>query len=415
MSPIRVGCALLLMLAAGCASGQPVSGQPVSGRPAARTPLIFVLIDGFRADYLDRGITPALSALAAGGVRSIGMRPSTPSVSAPNHYTLVTGLYPDHHGMVDNTFIDRELGAYAGPEAYANPAFWEGGTPIWVTAERQGVRSASVLYAGADVPIHGVRAGRFVPRSESLRNDERVDRLLSWLDLAEAERPQLMLLYFASVDGAGHLNGPTAPATDAAIAELDTAIGRLVSGLRDRELLDRVNIVAAADHGMMSISTTDRVIQLSDLVDPDAVEETTYGATLGVNPLPGREAEVESAFLRSHDHLSCWRKSEIPARLHYGTHPRVPTIFCLADPGWTTVTPAALARYRVPLSGNHGFDPAHPEMAGLFIAHGPAFRVGLTLPAFENVHVYPLLARVLSIVPEPGDGSIDTLAPALRP
>lgn len=381
--------------------------------PAHRTeaPLVLVLLDGFRADYIDRGVTPAISALAADGVRG-PMRPSTPSVSAPNHYTLVTGLYPDHHGMVDNTFYDAELGMYGMDEAsYNNPRFFEGATPLWVTAERQNVRSASAFWGGPNLPIHGVRASLSMPFDERTPNEARVDQVLTWLALPPAERPGLVLLYFGSVDTAGHIFGPDAPQTNGAIAAADSAIGRLVSGLEARG--QEANIVLVADHGMTDLSEQ-RVILLEDLVDVAAVQETSYGATLGVNPRAGREAEVERALLRTHEHMTCWRKSEIPARYHYGTHTRVPAIFCIAEKGWTVVTPAARARYPMLFRGNHGFDPALPEMAALFVANGPAFRQGVTVSAFDNVDLYPMLARVLGIRAEVSDGNAATLAAALR-
>ena len=148
------------------------------------------------------------------------------------------------------------------------------------------------------------------------------------------------------------------------------------------------------------------------------LDVTTYGAEIGVNPAPGHEAEVERAMLAPHEHLTCWRKGEIPPRLHYGTSPRVPAIFCLAENGWIVVTRAigmaALKDMPGGLKGNHGYDPALPDMAALFVAHGPAFRSGVTVAPFDNVDVYPMLARVLGVVPEPNDGNPATLAPALR-
>jgi predicted AlkP superfamily pyrophosphatase or phosphodiesterase len=407
---IRTFVSMLAAFALAACVHAPIQAQ--SPTPERRGPLIVVLIDGFRADYLDRGVTPAISSLAASGVRA-SMRPSAPSVSSPNHYTLMTGLYPDRHGMVDNTFLDPALGFFGlDPASYGVAGFWEQATPLWVGAERQGVRVASAYWTGPNVPIHGVRATHAIPYAENVPNAERVDRMLSWFDLPEAERPRLFLLYFGSVDGAGHLYGPDAPQTTAAIGDADAAIGRLVEGLRARNALDSTNIVLVADHGMTEISRS-RVILLSDLVDVNAVQETSYGATLGVNPKPGREADVERALLRRHEHMSCWKKADIPEIYHYGTNARVPAIFCLADIGWTIATPTAIARYPVELHGNHGFDPASPQMAALFVAHGPAFARGATLAAFDNIHVYSMLAHVLGVTPEAVDGRLDVLAPAL--
>lgn len=380
---------------------------------SARAPLIVVLIDGFRADYLDRGITPNMSALAASGVRA-PMRPSTPSVSAPNHYTLMTGLYPDHHGMVDNTFYDAQLGGYGFDDsAYNNGAFYEGAAPLWVSAERQGVRVGSAFWGAAAVPIHGVRATLAMPYSETTSNPARVEQILQWFNLQPDEQPGLYLLYFGSVDTAGHVFGPNSPQVNGAIAEVDAAIGQLVGGLQAADRLPGINIVLVADHGMTEISRQ-RLIRLSEMIDMSKVQETSYGATLGINPRPGHEAEVERTFLRPHEHMQCWRKNEIPAQYHYGAHPRVPAIFCLMEAGWTISTPISEAAYaNIELRGNHGFDPALPDMAALFVASGPAFRDGLTLPAFDNIHLYPMLAEVLGVTPEDVDGELAVLAPAL--
>ncbi len=408
----RLAALAAALFAVSCATA-PADAPPPQAE--ARAPLIVVLIDGFRADYLDRGITPNISALAANGVRA-PMRPSTPSVSAPNHYTLMTGLYPDHHGMVDNTFFDAQLGGYGFDDSsFSVPGFWEGATPLWVSAERQGVHVGSAMWGGPSVPIHGVTASRVMPYAERAPNPARVEQILQWFHGQPEEQPGLYLLYFSSVDTAGHAFGPNSPQVNGAIAEVDAAIGQLVGGLQAADRLPGVNIVLVADHGMTEIARS-RLIRLADMIDVSKVQETSYGATLGINPRPGHEAEVARTFLRPHEHMQCWRKNEIPAQYHYGTNARVPAIFCIMESGWTISTPISERAYaNVELRGNHGFDPAHPEMAALFVASGPAFRDGVTLPAFDNIHVYPMLAHVLGVTPEAVDGRLSVLQPALTP
>jgi len=397
------------------------SGAVESRAAGANPPLIVLSIDGFRADYFDRGLTPALAGLAAAGVHARAMRPSFPSVTDPNHYTLMTGLYPNHHGIVDNTMVDPAMPgmAFGGPHTAgtdSDPRWWNQATPLWVSAERQGLKTATSQWPGDEAEVRGVPASYRQPptpaHGPAPSMDQQVDTVLGWLDLPAGQRPALIRLHFGAVDTAGHLFGPDSAQVNAAIVKVDGEVSRLVAGLKARNLYDAVNLVVVSDHGMATISPTS-IIYLDDLLDLKTVVVTTYGAEGGVNALPGHEAEVEKVLLAPREHMQCWRRRDIPARLHYGRNPRVPAIFCLADLGWTIVTREAAAYYPL-LHGNHGYDPAEPTMAALFLAHGPAFKSGVTLPPFDNVDVYPMLAKLVGVRPEPNDGRLADIAPALR-
>lgn len=412
-SIVRFAVLAVALLAASCATSAPQ-------RDAARETLIVISLDGFRADYLDRGLSPTLSALAADGVRSTGMRPSFPSVTMPNHYTLMTGLRPDHHGIIDNTMVDPAIPGWFGgpdPRVVRDPRWWQGATPLWVSAENQGVRTAAMQWPGSNIEIRGRLPGLYQDYDPAMGAEQRVDAVLGWLDRPPAERPRFVAMYFGMVDDAGHVYGPDSPQVNAAIGRADAAVARLVEGLRARNLSSSTNIVVVADHGMTGVDTTNRLILIDQFVDVTKLNAVAFGAYIGVNPTPGNEAEVESAMLAPHPHMTCWRKAEIPAHLHYGTNARVPAIFCLAEPGWLILTQAigeyAQVAYPNGFRGNHGYDPAVPDMAALFIAHGPAFRRGVTLGAFDNTSVYPMLARVLGVTPEANDGNLADLAPAL--
>lgn len=390
---------------------------PAAACARERAPLIVISIDGFRADYFGRGETPALAELAADGVHARAMRPAFPSVTEPNHYTLMTGLWPDHHGIVDNTMVDPAMPgmSFGGPHSQGmddDPRWWNGATPLWVTAERAGIPTASSQWPSDTAVVQGVKPTLLEPRKGRVAMAGQAQTVLAWLDLPAAQRPGLIRLHLGDVDDYGHVFGPDHALTNAKIREADAAVGALIAGLRQRGLYDRTNIVVVSDHGMTAVSPK-RVILFDDLIDLKAVVVTTEGATGGVNPLPGREAEIAARLLVPHDHYRCWRKADIPAQLHYGANRRAPQILCLADLGWTLGTRAGLGRYP-PLFGNHGYDPAEPDMAALFIAHGPAFARGVTLPVFDNVDVYPLLARVLGVKALPGDGHLSEVAAALR-
>jgi predicted AlkP superfamily pyrophosphatase or phosphodiesterase len=400
--------AALLLLHA-CASG----GRRPAG--TAPDPVILVSIDGFRPDYLDRGLTPTLSGLAADGVRADAMKPAFPTLTFPNHYTLVTGLYPDHHGIVHNRMVDPVTGkrfVYKDETSIADPAWW-GGEPLWVTVEHEGRHAATMFWPGSDVAIEGTRPSHWLRFDARLTPDQRVDRVLHWIDLPESERPVFYTLYFEQVDHAGHGHGPDSPEVDAALREVDGALARLVAGLGTRGLVERTNIVIVSDHGMTATSP-DRRIYLDDFVDVGDANVITYGVLAGMDPKPAHAAAVAQAILAAHAHMRCWRKSGVPARLHYGSNPRIPALLCLADDGWI-ITTHAQARERKHFSlGEHGYDNDDPAMRALFVAHGPAFRRGIRVPEFDSVDVYPLLAHLLAFRPRPNDGSYAHVSDMLR-
>ena len=375
-------------------------------------PLILISIDGFRADYLQRGLSPNLSALADGGVRAERMVPSFPSITFPNHYTLATGLYPDHHGIIANAFEDPTVSAAPFRMASKEEGWWSGALPIWISAERQGIRTGEMFWPGSEVAFGGTRPSFWLPYDKAMPETSRVDRLLGWLDLPPGERPRFLTLYFEAVDTAGHNFGPASPEVGKAIATVDAAIGRLADGLRTRGIV--ANMVVVADHGMSEVPP-DHIVTLDRLTDLAAAHVVFQGVVLGVDFAPSRAgAAARGSLLRPHGHLSCWDKAAVPARFHYGASARVPAVVCLAERGWMVETSAQIDKYKTtPMRGEHGYDPDDPEMGALFIASGPAFRRGLTIQPFPNVDVYPLVAQLLGVEPRLNDGRMADLQPIL--
>lgn len=399
--------AVLTLAVAACATTPPA--PPVETVQAPN--VILISIDGFRADYLQRGATPVLAQLAAEGA-SGPMKPSFPSVTFPNHYTLVTGLHPDHHGIVGNNMVDAELGRFSlgNKQAVTDRRWWDQGEPIWVSAERQGVKTATMFWPGSEADIRGVRPSYWAPFDQSMPGDARVDQVLTWLDLPAAQRPALTTLYFDIVDTMGHHHGPDAPQTLEATRSVDASIGRLVEGLKARGLYENTILVVVSDHGMAATSP-DRVTVLDDIVDPEAVQIVYGGAVTFLNPVAGREAEAEQALLGSRPHLDCWRKSEIPARFILGSNPRVPAIVCASEPGWLLAT---RARPVTKPGGAHGYDNAAPEMQAIFIAHGPGVIAGRRLENLDSVDVQPFLARLLGVSAPHGDGDPNDTLPVTQ-
>ena len=366
--------------------------------------VILISIDGFRDDYLNRGATPVLDRLAAEGAHG-PMRPSWPSVTFPNHYTLVTGLHPDHHGIVSNRFFDPTLGTFTMQSK--ETAWWDQAEPIWVTAEKAGLKTGTMFWPGSEVEIHGVRPSQWLAFDQSMSGDARVDQILSWLDLPVDQRPQLGTLYFDIVDTIGHRYGPDAPETLEAAASVDASIGRLVEGLKSRGLSDSTLLVVVADHGMAATSP-ERVVWIDDLIDPEQLRIGYSGAVLTVDPAPGYEAEVQGKLVGEHPHMECWNKADVPTRLAYGSNPRVAAIVCLVETGWVAVT---RDRPLTRAGGAHGYDNQAPEMRAVFIAHGPGVVAGRRLTDLDSVDVQPFLARMLGVQAPAGDGRPqDTLA-----
>jgi predicted AlkP superfamily pyrophosphatase or phosphodiesterase len=391
-----------------------------SSREAPARPSLTILIsmDGFRPDYLDRGATPTLNALAADGVRG-AMRPSFPSLTYPNHYTLVTGKRPDHHGMVNNTLEDDDIPGVSfgmsNRDAVGDGRWWDQAKPIWVSAEQQGVHAGTLFWPGSESEIDGVRPSHWRLYDEKVSYDDRVDTVLSWID-AKAPPLGLATLYFDHTDTEGHHYGPYSPQVNAAAVEVDAAIARLVAGLKARGLYETTNIVIVADHGMAP-QPLSGLVDVATLADPAKARFVSTGSVVSVRPLPGFETEVTAAMLKAHPHLTCWEKSRIPARYGYGTNPRVPPIVCLADSGWYFLSADNLKKRwkEHPRDGGaHGYDPANPDMRAVFVAHGPAFRRGVVLPLFDNVDVYPLLTRLIGVKGERGDGKLGPVKAALR-
>ncbi len=397
----------LILLAALIALTLAVVGRLTAAADLPPT-LILFSFDGWRWDYDSKAPTPNLHRLIPRGVRAEGLIPSFPSKTFPNHYTIVTGLYPEHHGIISNTMWDPQLQAHfdMSDHAAVGDSRWWGGEPLWVTVQRQGLMAATMYWPGSEAEIGGIRPQywkAFVRPPQS--DDARIDQVLAWLDLPAPERPSFITCYLSDTDQAGHEFGPDSPEVQAAIARLDGEIGRLTAGLETRGLLDRVNVVIASDHGMASTSL-DRAIVLADYLDLQSIDIVDINPTLELTPHAGVSTdEVLKKLASVHPHLRVYRREETPASWHYRDNPRIPSIVGVADEGWLVFAKRPDPNKVTGFKGAHGYDPAtSPSMRGLFVAAGPAFRRGATVPPFENIHVYDALAAALHVRPAANDG-----------
>ena len=363
---------------------------------------ILISIDGFRPDYLDRSITPRLSKLKADGVFA-PMRPSFPTKTFPNHYTLVTGLRPDHHGIVGNNMIDPvrpgQMFSLSDPKQSLDPFWWDGAEPIWITAEKQGIRAATAFWPGSEVINHETRPEDWLRFDQNISNIQRVNTVLDWMRRPAAIRPGLVTLYFDTVDTKGHRFGVDSAEVNAAIADVDARIGEMLDGMSALGIA--ANIVIVSDHGMAAQDET-RTIQLDKLIDRASYIAVETGPYAAIEPVTGTDNRVADALLKPQEHMTCQRKEDLPKRLRYGQNVRVAAIICLAEPGWSILS--GIPQY--PVKGaNHGWDNLMPEMNALFLAAGPAIAHGKVLPIFDNVDVYDLVASLAGIKPLANDGS----------
>jgi len=407
---------LLLLLLLGWWAGTGRAQVPASD---LKPTVILISLDGWRWDYAQKYSAPTLSRIMARGVSS-ALIPSFPSKTFPNHYTIVTGLYPGDHGIIANSIKDPPTGRRLtmSNRTEVQDAMWWGGEPLWVTVQRSGQVAAPFFWPGSEAPIMGQRAQFWQPFDDGVSPNRRVDRVLEWLDLPTGVRPTFVTLYFSDVDGAGHDFGPESRAVADAVRRVDRYLDRLLRGLVRRGLQDRVNLVIVSDHGM-SEANTSRVVILDDYLSLNGIDIIDLNPTLGLFPPAGREEAVYRALAGAHPRLKVFRKAESPLSWHYRDHPRIPPIVGVVDEGWQILRRSTLASQVAkgqhgPI-GVHGYDPLNAlSMRGIFVASGPAFRSGVTVPPFENVHVYDALAAALGVTPAANDGDPKVARSLLR-
>ena len=377
--------------------------------------VILISLDGFRYDYLDLYRPANLNSLAAGGVRARWMVPSFPSKTFPNHYTIATGLYPQDHGIVENNIYDplfKAVFTLSDRREVENGRWWLG-EPIWVTAEKQGQKAASVFYPGTEGEIAGKRPSYWKRYDQETSDDARVDTILSWLDLPRDQRPTFLALYFSDPDDAGHEFGPVSKETKKAVLKVDEEIGRLVMGLRARRIFSQINLIIVSDHGMAPVRLSNAVL-LDKLFDTSMATRIFWTREIvSIFPQAGKEDEIYLSLKRKlPPQARVYRKAEMPARFHYSQSPRIAPLLVLPAEGWILTNQKAFAEMQAKgetkrLKGGHGYDNQLPSMRAIFIAHGEAFKKGKVVAPFENTQVYNIMTRILGLKPAVNDGNYE--------
>lgn len=382
---------------------------------------ILISLDGFRADFLQRGLTPTLNAFIQEGISPLYMLPSFPSVTFPNHYTMATGLYPESHGVVGNTFWDPALQEeffYTDP-ARSMQAKWWGGEPLWATAEKAGVRTAVHMWPGSEAHIMGIEPSSMDKYNGKESLDNKVSRVLSFVDEPEATRPQLIMAYVPVVDTDGHLYGPNSTEIRQTISDVDDMLQSIFKGLTQRNLSEIVNVVVVSDHGMATTDVT-RLIQLEDLVNVDEIEHIDGWPLYGLRPK--NPADLNRIYtdlkVRAKDFPAIevyLRDTDMPARYHFQHNDRIAPLWIVPKAGWAIVTrdefdvADALASGAVyHPRGLHGYDHEHPLMRAIFVARGPAFphKKGSRVNVFQNTELYNIVCDSIGVAPMPNNGTL---------
>lgn len=408
-----LGSILILFVTISLAAQRPVENL--------KPTVILISLDGFRYDYLDKFQPPTLNRLAREGVRAKWMIPSFPTKTFPNHYTIVTGLYPEHHGIVENNVYDFGEIFKIDDRRQVEDSRWWWGEPIWVTAQKQGQIAGSYFFVGSEAEIEGTRPKYWRIYDGKVPPEMRVDKVLGWFDLPAGQRPTVITMYFSDTDDIGHEFGPDAEETRYAALNADRHIRRLVEGLRSRGIGDRVNIIIVSDHGMAARDQRNAIVMddYFDTKDKSIADPIlTTGEIWQIFPKTGKEDFIMERLKRI-THATCWRKANIPTRLHYNEGRRIAPIVCSSDEGWAMTSRERFETTKKSddfneLRGAHGYDNNVASMRATFIAHGPAFKKGYVAEPFENIHVYELMCKILGLKPPKNDGDLERVRGMLK-
>lgn len=385
---------------------------------ASPKPLLLISIDGLRPKDISAEHSPNIWHFASEGTQAKFLKPIFPSLTFPNHYSLVTGLYAEKHGITGNEIRDPNIPerfSLSAPREVTNDPRWWIGEPIWVTAQKQGLRSGTLFWPGSEAAIQGILPTHYLPYDYDMTNQARVEKLISWFDLPLDERPHFYTLYFDTVDSAGHKYGPGAPEVLTALKEVDDRLGFLFKALNDRNLLDEMNILIVSDHGMAELDA-EKFVDLSDVVAGySGLEKIGSTGVVGFfSPNQSDLNRLERALREKSSLYKVYRKKNIPARYHYQNSNRIPDLLLVGNEGVAISARISFMPNRAPNKGAHGYDNNLESMRAVFMARGPAFKEGLKVEGFDNIHVYALMCKLLEITPSSNSGRLSKLPKMLR-
>jgi alkaline phosphatase D len=381
-----------------------LSGMSNDSRKPYRNYVILVSFDGFRWDYDQLYKTPNLNKLAKEGVKADQLISSFPTKTFPNHYTIATGLFPDHHGIIDNSFMANDLGLFyrmGDRSAVENPAFY-GGEPVWVTAEKQGVITASFYWVGSEAPVGGMHPTYWKKYDGTIKYEERIDTVIKWLSSPYVKRPELITLYFDEPDITSTYFSPVSAETGKVVSRIDSLIGVLRQKISELPDAKRINLIVLSDHGMGPV-TSDKYNNLKDVVPERMIASISGGNPVySIQPSEGKRDSV-LFLLNQKKGLKAWVKSELPPAWNYGNNPRISEVVVVADSSWSIGTRPLVSSKK---GGAHGYDNFNSDMFAIFYAAGPAFKKNYKFKELYNVDIYNLICKILDIKPSPNDGDL---------
>ncbi len=385
---------------------------------SAQQPYVLLIsFDGFRWDYLDRGITPVMKDMEQNGVRAISLRASYPTKTFPNHLSIITGMYPQNHGIITNGFTDPFSGEYyrLGDTVSVRDAKWYLGEAFWTTAKRQGVKTASYFWPGSELNTPS-RSPNYREHYEHKRPyAKRVEGILNWLKKPYEERPHFITLYFDATDTYGHKYGPNSNEINTCVASLDTLLGTIRTGLADAGMKDSVNIIVVADHGMTEVST-EKVVMIDEILADMECKLEGSGPLMLINTEDGKREEIYNKLLNRKEHYRVYKKESLPEYYHFNKHPFIGDIVVVADIGWSLTTKNGFNKMKKYGSkGNHGYEKDHMDMHGIFLAEGPSFKKNYLTGTVWNIDIYPLLCKIFNIYPRNNiDGKLERIEFVLK-
>jgi len=402
---------LLFVTALGCSSKKEQQAQSQSA-----SKVLLVSFDGFRYDYLNKTETPNFDQLVAEGIKADGLIPVFPSKTFPNHYSIVTGLYPEHTGFVGNTMYDPKWNEWyriRDRDAVENGK-WYGGEPIWNTLEKQGIKTGTMFWVGSEADIQGMHPTHWKTFDSSMSFEARIDTVTKWMSAPGEQAVDFATLYFEEPDHTGHGYGPQSDSVKTVIQRADSLVGYLREKMKASSLWDNTDLIIVSDHGMAQLSA-DKTIMLDDIIDMDRVQRMTWGPMTMIQPKEGASQKIYEALKANEDHYRVFKKENPPERYHLKGSRRVMDIVLVADLGYTFLDKDRKERFLNSLpAGTHGYDNNEKAMQALFLAHGPDFKNGGTVDPFQNVHIYDLINHLMGTQPAPNDGSLDSVRVLLK-
>ena len=407
--------AFLLFFGASSGFSQATEVEPI---------VILISLDGFRHDYVERFQPENLSKFVKVGTAAEALIPSFPTKTFPNHYTIATGMLPEHHGLVDNSFYEpfKDQVYTMGNRDIVQDGYWYGGTPLWVLAENNGIKAVSYFFVGSEAPVQGIRPSEYFDYDGRVPNLTRISKVFEWLQLPDAERPRFIALYFSDMDDVGHAYGPSNDEKlDERLTRLDHELGALFEGIKSFDL--PINVIIVSDHGMADVQK-DKLINLDELTEGIQARIVNNGALAHVHLEDKSDQKAAIELIQSRSaHITIDDLEENENYTDTSRFPqRIGDFLILPEFGYYLADNRGMMRYqnraallKTDVFGEHGFSPRNKDVWGIFYANGPQIKSENQIDAFQNIHIYPMICKLLGLpISEEIDGKLEILKPILK-